>query len=77
MSGKEYKRINTRFALTYLFILISVQAVGLFAAVRLTHHNFLTLFLTAVVLGTVWPLVLHQVLYNLMVKRAVKRLSST
>ena len=76
-SKEEYKKINTRFALTYLSILISVQAAGLFAAIRLTHHNFLALFLTVVILGTAWPLMLHQVLYNLMIKRAVRRLSST
>jgi len=76
MSEEEKRaRVNKRFALTYLSILISVQIAGILFVLH--SPSFQTILIAAVVLGTVWPLVLHQILYRVVLKRWVSRISNS
>jgi len=75
MSRKAWAKVNRRFALTYLSILISVQVIGILLVLR--SPTFQSLLITAITLGTVWPLALHQVLYRTLLKRWASRTSSS
>jgi len=75
--SEEEKRasVNKRFALTYLSILISVQVIGVLIVLR--SPTFQSLIVAAVLLGTVWPLALHQILYRTLLKRWASRISDS
>ena len=72
---ERWERVNRRFAITYFLILVTVQAIGILIVLR--SPTFLSLIVAAVTLGTVWPIVLHQVLYRTLLKRWTKRISDS
>jgi len=73
--SRKWAKINKRFALLYLSLLVSVQVIGILIVLR--SPTFLSLIVAAVMLGTVWPIVLHQVLYRTLLKRWTKRISDS
>lgn len=75
MSRKAWAKVNRRFALTYLSILISVQIIVILLVLR--SPTFQSLLITAVTLGTIWPLALHQILYRTLLKRWVNHISDS
>lgn len=75
MSRKVWAKVNRRFALTYLSILISVQIIVILLILR--SPTFQSLLITAVTLGTIWPLALHQILYRTLLKRWVNHISDS
>ena len=72
---EKWVKVNKRFAITYFLTLVTVQAIGILIVLR--SPTFLSLIVAAVMLGTVWPMVLHQVLYRTMLKRGTKRISDS
>ena len=68
LRGEKYKRINVRFLVAYFSTLISVQAIGIILILVLRRLDFLTVLVSVIFLGTVWPILLHVILYNLMIK---------
>jgi len=67
--------VNKRFVVTYFSILVTVQVIGILIVLR--SPTFHSLLLAAIVLGTVWPIVLHQLLYRTLLKRWASRISNT
>ena len=72
---ERWVKVNKRFAITYFLTLVTIQAIGILIVLR--SPTFLSLIVAAVMLGTVWPIVLHQVLYRTLLKRWTKRISDS
>jgi len=72
---KRWLRINKRLAITYFSILVFGQVIGILIALR--SPTFQSLMITAIILGTAWPIALHQLLYRTLLKRWASRISDT